>query len=212
MFSIRPARPDDTYSLYRICLQTADNGDDASEIYADPLILGHFYVGPYIAFEPNLCFVLSDQQSPDPLAGGGVAGYVLGTSNSSAFRHYCEQNWFPPVRSRYPLPPVDDRSADASMVRSIHRGHELHQSDNFPAHLHIDIMPRARGQGFGKRLIKSFCGQLEVMGVTGVHLRVGPANTNAIGFYQHLGFEQVDAQSGYVEMALALDHGQPTHD
>ena len=55
-FAIRPYHPSDLCALYRVCLLTGDSGQDASQLYRDPELLGHIYVAPYAVFEPDLCF------------------------------------------------------------------------------------------------------------------------------------------------------------
>ena len=57
-FEIRPFQPDDMDMLYRICLLTGNTGEDATGT-VDDRILGHRYAAPYVAFEPDLCFVLA---------------------------------------------------------------------------------------------------------------------------------------------------------
>jgi len=39
---IRPYLPSDLDALYRICLLTGDDGQDASSLYKDPRLPGHF--------------------------------------------------------------------------------------------------------------------------------------------------------------------------
>ncbi len=182
MFAIRPYHPSDLTALYRICLQTADNGNDATHLYADPDLLGHFYAAPYAVLEPDLCFVLTAADVP--------VGYVLGTRDSAAFYTACENNWFAPLRKRYPLPDPADKTADASLIRALHRGHTPNTDiiAAYPAHLHIDILPAGQGAGGGRQLIMQLVGRLRSLGVAGLHLEVSNSNPNAIGFYQHVGF------------------------
>lgn len=111
MFAIRPYHPSDLYSLYRICLLTGANGVDASSLFRDPELLGHYYAAPYAVLEPDLCFVLTHAGAP--------CGYVLGTRDSATFAARCEREWFPVLRTRYPLPPDDDQSEDAQLIRRI---------------------------------------------------------------------------------------------
>ena len=57
---IRPATSADGPALYDVCLRTGADGEDATGTYTDTRILGHIYVGPYLALEPDLAFVLDD--------------------------------------------------------------------------------------------------------------------------------------------------------
>ncbi len=183
-FEIRPFHLSDLPALYRICLLTADDGGDASHLHQDPDLLAHFYAGPYAVLEPELCFVLSHQ--------GAAVGYVLGTANSAEFYKTCEADWFPALRQRYPLPAADDDSADANLIRYIHGG--IRADDglaDYPAHLHIDILPIGQKRGFGRKLLTTFFDALRAKNVPGVHLGVSKSNPNAVGFYKTIGFTQL---------------------
>lgn len=183
-FEIRSFHPSDLYSLYRICLLTGDSGKDASEIYKDPEILGHFYAAPYAVLEPELCFVA--------VKNGRPVGYILGTQNSEQFAARCEAEWFPPLRQRYPFPPDSDKSPDAAIIRRIHAGQPVKpELLKYPAHLHIDLLPEAQGQGLGRKLIQVFADKLRQLHVPALHLEVGRKNENAIMFYERVRFRRV---------------------
>ncbi len=181
MFEIRPYHPSDLTEIYRICLHTADSGKDASALYQDPDLIGHYYAAPYAVLESDLCFVLTHQGTP--------CGYMLGTKNSKEFAGRCEAEWFPVLRQRYPLPPEGDTSKDATLIRLIHKGHRVLDYPQHPAELHIDLLPIAQGQGWGKKLTEVFLHKLLELGVPGVHLGVGKRNPGAFVFYKKLGFE-----------------------
>lgn len=179
-FAIRPYHPSDLTMLYRICLLTGDNGGDATAVYKDPDLLGHYYAGPYAVLEPALCFILTHHNVP--------CGYVLGTKDSAVFARRCEAEWFPPLRARYPLPDEADHSADANIIRLIHRGQGVDDSlSDYPAHLHIDLLPVAQGGGWGRKMLTHFFAALRQQGVPGVHLGVARINERAVGFYEHMG-------------------------
>src|SRR5215469_6226272 len=94
---IRQYQPTDLDDLYRICLQTADSGQDATALVSDPMLPGHVFAAPYAIFEPSLAWVLED--------AAGVAGYVLGALDTNAFDELLERRWWPALRARCPLDP-----------------------------------------------------------------------------------------------------------
>jgi len=178
---IRPYHACDLSTLYRICLLTGNTGTDATGLYKDPDLLGHYYAAPYAVLEPDLCFIITKSGMP--------YGYILGTQDSLKFSERCEKEWFPLLRERYCLPQATDDSHDAKIIRLIHKGYEIN-SDliSYPAHLHIDLLPVVQGQGMGRRLIMTFINRLRELNVPALHLQVGKKNKNAIQFYQKVGF------------------------
>ena len=95
---IRCYQPNDLDDLYRICLQTADNGHDATALFRYPLP-GHVYAAPYAIFEPSLAFVAQDS--------AGVGGYIVAARDSQAFEQRLERDWWPELRASHPEPPQD---------------------------------------------------------------------------------------------------------
>ncbi len=181
-FKIRPYHPSDLTSLYRICLQTGDSGNDASKIYDDPDILGHIYAAPYVVFEPDICFVSTYLDRP--------YGYILGTRDSVNFFEWCEKEWFPTLRNQYGLPDSNDDSRQAGIIKLLHKQFKADADlSDYPAHLHIDILPEAQGQGLGRKLIHVFIDKLCELNIKGLHLEVGKKNKGAIIFYERIGFK-----------------------
>ena len=167
--------------LYRICLLTADSGKDASGLFKDPDLPGHFYAAPYALFEPELCFVATYNNNP--------CGYILGTKDSKRFADWCENKWLPPLRLRYEFPGENDSSLDAAIIRRIHSGHIVKKElADYPAHLHIDILPEGQGQGLGRKLMNTFVNKLKELKVPALHLEVGKRNTVAVKYYEKMGF------------------------
>jgi ribosomal protein S18 acetylase RimI-like enzyme len=181
-FGIRPFHLSDLSLLYRICLQTADSGKDATLIFTDPDLPGHFSVAPYALFEPGLCFVLTNNSKP--------CGYILGAKDSLKFYERCEKDWFPKLRERYPMPEPDDTTRDAAIIRRIHTGHVVKDELlAYPAHLHVDLLPEAQGHGFGRKLMDTFINKLRELKVPALHLEVGKRNPGAIKFYEKMDFK-----------------------
>jgi ribosomal protein S18 acetylase RimI-like enzyme len=190
---IRGYRPEDLRDLYRICVQTGNgSGGDATALYRDPDLLGHIFAAPYGVLEPALAFVAEDR--------AGVGGYCLGALDSRAFEQRLEADWWPSLRLRYaePDPAGRDRwTPDELAAYTIHHPWLIDEDlvASYPSHLHIDLLPRLQGGGNGRRLMAEQLAALRERGSTGVHWHVNAENQRAIGFYRHLGFGELYADS-----------------
>jgi ribosomal protein S18 acetylase RimI-like enzyme len=187
----------DMAGVYRACLRMGEAGEDATELYRDPDLLGHVYAGPYVARGTGTQLVVVDET--------GVAGYLLSADDTLDFEAWAESTWYPPLRARYPR--LDDGSRDAAMIELIHAPERTpaELAAAYPAHLHIDLMPQVRGKGLGRTLIEQLIRELRERGIGGVHLGVDVANSNGIAFYEHLGFREVGREPGGLLMGMRLD-------
>lgn len=196
--TIRPYQPGDADALYDVCLRTGADGDDARGRFRDPRLLGSVYVGPYLALEPGLAFVLDD--------GGGAEGYVLGARDTCAFECACARRWWPALRARYPVGTFPAGSADAELVALLHDPPlaDPAVAGAYPSHLHIDLLPRWQGAGWGRRLIDTLLTALAAAGSPGVHLGVSASNDRARGFYRRMGFVELATSGRGVTMGRRL--------
>lgn len=194
---IRSFQPSDIDALHHICLLTGWLGQDATAHYSDPRLLAEFYAVPYVRHDPGLCLIATLDGLP--------AGYVLGTADSVGFRAWTELSWFPALRQRHPLPDPADASAQAVLVRRIHAGYEPPAfSRDYPAHLHIDLLPALQGRGAGARLMQQFLDLLRQRGCPAVHLVVNAANTRAVAFYEKFGFHGVESSPNHRVFGFTL--------
>jgi GNAT superfamily N-acetyltransferase len=176
-------------------LKTGDAGRDATGLVEEKL-LGHYYAAPYVHFEPDLCWLLVRQTIP--------VGYILGTSDSDAFATWADRKWWTSLRQLYPRKGKNG-SWTQQMISLLHDGyHPPSGIKDYPAHLHIDLLPEGQKQGWGKILINLLCEELKEMGVAGVHLEVSKRNTNAIGFYQRTGFRVLLAGNTFIRFGRSL--------
>jgi len=187
---IRAFMPRDVDDCYEICLRTADNGADATALHTDPRIVGEVWVAPYLARHPECAVVLEDAE--------GVGGYIVGAPDTSAYDEWVDGEWFVPLRERYPLGSFPDGTADAACVNLIHRPPRMPPEITaaYPAHLHIDLLPRLQGRGFGRAMMGALFERVSAAGAPAIHLGCSPENTSAIAFYRRLGFE--DLMGGFL--------------
>ena len=159
MFVRRFATPD-TPALYDVCLRTADGGGDATHLHDEPSLdrarLARSRISP------------SNQTS----RGWSTTGAAVRSATSSA----PSTRW----RSRSPvsgrggrvcarctpnvrMAPRRSRRADADLVQMIHHppAPPLRFIEDYPSHLHIDLLPEAQGAGFGRVLIETLCAMLD---------------------------------------------------
>ena len=60
----------------------------------------------------------------------------------------------------------------------------------WPAHLHIDLLPVARGRGAGRLLMQRWLDRLRADGIAGCHLGTLAENTAGIAFFEAMGFRR----------------------
>jgi len=183
---IRAATPDDLDRLYEICLRTGDAGEDATPLHADPRLLGHVWAAPYLVHAPEHAYVVVD-------AADVAVGYVLGAADSRAFEATLEASWWPTLRDRHPPGAAGRTEADEAVVALLHEPPTALDAivRDHPSHLHIDLLPEAQGQGWGRRLVEAELASLAAAGSPGVHLGVSARNERAIGFYRATGFVEL---------------------
>lgn len=209
---IRRYQPADLGALYYVCLRTGDSGADATALYMDSMLLGHVYVGPYGVLEPESAFVLEDRSDVDEDGDAAVVGYCLGALDTVGFNRSVRTDWLPALLDRYPEP-TGDRSTwtrDERMMWLLHHPEVAFPMvlpealAPYPSHLHIDLLPVAQGAGSGRGLIEAILTSFRRRGSPGVHLGVGSRNERAIGFYRHLGFEQLQVDDAAIVMGMRL--------
>ncbi len=186
--TIRPYRSGDEAGVYRVCLKTGDFGADGEPFYQeDPDALGRIFVGPYMAFEPELGLILED--------GAGICGYAFAAFESKRFFQRYDTEWRPDLCARFPAPQGDPAGwTRAQMVHSWYHHPDYFCPEpyaEYPSHMHIDLLDRAQGRGYGRAMMELAMKLLIERGSPGAHLGVSVVNTRAFGFYQRLGFYEL---------------------
>ncbi len=184
---MRRYRDQDAEAVAEICLRTADAGQDATGIYQDPAILDHLFAAPYPALDPRLAFVLDD-------GTGRAVGYVLGTDDTHRFADRFRDEWLPRVAGRHaPAPAGAPQGPDELMAWLLHNPDRLKVAglEDYPGHLHIDLLPGHQRRGHGSRLLERLVRELAERGTPALHVGMLTANTPARAFYDRLGFHRI---------------------
>jgi len=190
---MRVASAKDEAGIERVCLSTADSGQDASALYSRADLPALIWATPYLAHSPKNCFVIVHKDD--------IVGFIVTTPNTREFEQWQREVWWPQVAVKLdgfePKTPQDEGALNA-----INQPLPAY-ADKYPAHLHINLLPQVQGTGFGRKLMSAAMEKLAADGVSGVHLGVSYRNTNAIGFYKAMGFDEI-AQTGALILGKAL--------
>ena len=135
----------------------------------------HTFCDYYIEKEPENCFVLSDD--------GKAVGYIICTENYDVYKEIFDKEY---LHLNKDLGDELYKWAEESTVLQ-----EKYKAE-YPAHLHIDILPEYQRQGWGGKLIEALSEHLKNKGICGVMLTAGTENENAGKFYRKYGFEVIE--------------------
>jgi ribosomal protein S18 acetylase RimI-like enzyme len=220
--SLRRYSPADRDAVAEVCVRTAAAGGDARGVYSDDTLMPDVYALPYVDLEPETAFVVVE---PDDhlvtadavlrVPDGALVGYVLATPDTVAFVERWRREWTPRFLERHPAPAPAPASGGPGYTEAqlwhdgVHPERMLSPGPDvlaaYPAHLHIDLLPRAQRQGWGRRLIAALRETLVARGVPGVHLQYDAANAGAGAFYERLGFVELPGSPSQVPLV-----GMPT--
>ncbi|CDM57365.1 MULTISPECIES: GNAT family N-acetyltransferase [Rhizobium] len=188
MTTLRPVRAEDLEQIYAISLLTGDAGGDASQLHHDGKLIGHIYSAPYIELSPETAFVAEDFE--------GVAGYIVGVFDTVFFEERLERDWWPALRETYADPQGDPASWDADQkhIAAIHRPSRVPATlvEAFPAHIHMNLLPRLQGQGMGTKLFDRWLTNARQAAVEAVHLGANANNHGALRFWGSRGFSRIE--------------------
>jgi ribosomal protein S18 acetylase RimI-like enzyme len=186
---VRPYAPRDRSGIEDIAYRTGFLGESAEAFWRHKKSWTAIWIAPYLSGEPESTFVAS--------ADGQIVGYLTGCVDTERFTGpdaVMMRNIM-----RYGLlcrPGVAGFiwRAMQDQVRDRWRGHKSSggelQDPRWPSHLHMNLLPEARGRGLGGALIETWFERLKGVGSPGCHLGVIQENLRAVGFFTSMDFEQ----------------------
>jgi ribosomal protein S18 acetylase RimI-like enzyme len=185
---IRPYEQTDLARLREICVLTGAAGGDATGLYSSDDLLPDLFLEPYVTFAPGWAWVVE--------LDGRIQGYLVAVSDTRAFTSWWAETWAPWFATLYTRPEQPYSDEERLVLRGYHPGEiEIPEVDDYPAHLHIDLLPAAQGQGWGKNLIGRLRSELADVGVPGVFASLDAENVTARGFYERIGFAELSSST-----------------
>ncbi len=193
--TIRSYRQEDQAAVEEITYRTGFKGEDLTGrgFIDDKWLCFLMSIYYYARYEPEHFFVAVDTDND------AVVGFIGGTTDTRVQKKGFALNIIPRIALRmflytiwrYPrsfvtmlkMAQMADSLGDRKTTAAI--------ESEYPAHLHINLLPEYQNQGLGTRLIRHFEGYLTGQGASGVHLGTTNHNRKAVPFYVKMGFEVV---------------------
>jgi ribosomal protein S18 acetylase RimI-like enzyme len=185
---VRPYDPVDRPNVRSVCFQTGYMGEPVDWQWRDAESFADVFSGYYTDREPESAQVVE--------LDGEVAGYLLGCLDSRTawnpasvvLRHVMRRGIaFRPGTAGFLWRSGRDTLHD--LVRR-HPPPSAVLDSRWPAHLHINLLPGARGKGAGGTMVHRWLDTLRSHNVAGCHLETLAENVAAIAFFDAMGFRR----------------------
>lgn len=184
---VRPYAPTDRDGLVAL-FDAAGQGAPGSEVWGHSESLAEVYLTPYLDLEPESAFVA--------LVDGELAGYLVGCVDDARFPSEEERTSAAIKRHRLFRRRESRRffaraawDALVLKVRRVPTAGEL-SDPRWPSHLHIDLLPIARGNGAADGVMNLWFDRLREVGSPGCYLGTTAENVRAVRFFERMGFEK----------------------
>jgi ribosomal protein S18 acetylase RimI-like enzyme len=187
----RPCAKEDIKGISEVLYRTGFMGEDLTPTgrFKDKKLFALVNIEGYVRFETGNGFVAQDRDT------GNILGYIIGSDNTlryekkivlkmywRVFLRLLSVTWW-----RYP---ESFRKVFYWFFTYETKSIE-HLYNEYPAHLHINILPGYQHMGIGKNLLDMFLNMMSSKGVAGVHLGTSNYNFKALPFYRKNGFQVI---------------------
>lgn len=184
---VRPYAAADRAGLVAL-FDAAGAGAPGAEVWGHAESLGEVYLTPYLDLEPESAFVA--------VVDGQLAGYLVGCVDDSRFPSE-EERTKAVIRKHGLMKRRETRgffvraAVDTLLLkaRRVPTAEEL-SDPRWPSHLHIDLLPVARGNGAAEGVMNLWFDRLRAVGSPGCYLGTTAENVRAVRFFERMGFEK----------------------
>lgn len=166
-----------------ICIRTGSSDNLVNPEHA--FFTLHMYCNPYL--DQGTCFVIRNDEDV-------IKGYILGCED---FRKMDFDSYFAEIRNKAPHFVC---RCDVSEYEKYY--------EEYPAHLHIDILEDYTGNGHGTALMKTLLEDFSSKGIRGIMVGVAKSNERAFAFYQKMGFRILEESTDGAILGMKLNGGE----
>jgi ribosomal protein S18 acetylase RimI-like enzyme len=187
----RRCTKNDIKGISEILFQTGFMGEDLTlkGCFRDKKLFALVNTEGYVRFETENGFIAQDTDT------GNILGYIIGTDSTLRYEKKFASRMYFRVFLRLFSVTWWRYTESFKMIFYWFFTYETksieHLYKEYPAHLHINIMPGYQRMGIGKKLIDMFLENMVSKGVVGVHLGTSNYNLKALPFYKKNGFNVI---------------------
>ncbi|MBQ6022925.1 MAG: GNAT family N-acetyltransferase [Clostridia bacterium] len=184
MTTIIPYEPKYKEDVRFVCLNSEGPCADPPEVQNFVITT---YCDYYIEREPENCFVAVNEEDR-------AVAYIICAESFDRFESVFYGTYASRLKGQKHVYKASMHSADP----------QRKFKSEYPAHLHIDVLPQYQRQGLGHKLVDRLAEHLRAKRVPGVMLTVGSQNQVGQSFYRKYGFTQLEETPGDVAFGLKL--------
>jgi len=164
----------DREAVRDISYRTGFMGESAESFWRHKESWADLWTSYYTDQEPESLYVTTMDDS--------VVGYLAGCMDTAAMTPSTDETMKAVIRKRWLLFRRGTAGFQAASGEFI--------DPRWPAHLHIDLLPVARGSGLGAALMERWLDQLKESSSPGCHLLTLLENRRALSFFENMGFRR----------------------
>lgn len=180
--TVRPYQEKDRSTVEQICIDTAGAG--FRETPRRQKAAAAAFCRYFITHSPEFCFVAVDE-------GDVPVGYILCTTSFGQWCRYAPESF----GTAFPFGFLWSVGSMLGAVPYLR---------NYPAHLHINLLPPYQRMGLGRKLMAALEDALRQHSCPGVSLCVSQDNHGAMRFYERCGFQALGKHPGSVAYGKTL--------
>ncbi len=188
---IRPYQSKDRQGVIEVLYKTGYMGEDAKDYFDDKYLFGLLFGIYYLDYEPDSCFVAIDTTT------NHVVGYLLSSLDTRIQSRKFNRKMLPRILMRtflYTSWRYRQSFRIMLYLRKLYQNSSAPPDENlilteYPAHLHINVLPEYHRQGIGTEMLNEVEKYLESENCTGIHLWTSERNEKAVPFYLKNGFK-----------------------
>ena len=183
--AIRSYRDGDRDAIRALAYATGYMGSSPAFYWTHRESFAEIWTRYYTDEEPESLFVADD--------GGRAVGYLTGCVDSARAASPARAIVLGSLRHALFVRPGTAGFLWRAIADTIVQGGAPEgglDDPRWPAHLHINLAPEARGRGAGAGLMRAWLDRLRGLGVSGCHLGTLHENRNAIGFFERMGLRR----------------------